>query len=268
MKKIEINEELKKLLKSISLEYFVSNYDKLESKKTSYQDFIDSRFSEKSNNTRYYKSKRIFNQRRNVETLEYISQSKKISEELKNKAQELLDKSKAKSHKEKTIGFSKGELTNFDSFDSLELVQIYSDIIMGLKKRKIIRSMKVTGDIGEYYVENYYKTNFPNLKFELNLDKSSKDIDADDKDEKTYQIKTTTTNDTGDVSRVTNKENILFDYLLVCKLDKYFNLETIYKLTWNDFWEIKIPRKNLGTYKISINANFLSKASIVMTNLE
>lgn len=251
-----INEELKYLLNGASAKFFIQNYEKLASKIATFSDLYDDHYTMKSNASRISKSKKIFDQRLNIEALKHIIQSEKTNQITKEKAVTLLEKHDKNQKKFKRIDFSQGQLTDFSKLSQVELVQIYSDSIVEMKKRKMIRSMKVTGDIGEFYIEEYFKNNYPEQELKLFYNQSTKHSDAMDKNGNKYQIKTTTTKDTGDFANIIDVSNKHFDFLLVCKLDQYLNLETIYQLKWNDFWEVKVSRKAQGVYKITINGEF------------
>jgi len=267
-KRTFVNEELKKLLNDVSIVYFVENYEKIASGRTSYDDLYNKKYTDKSNRSRRFKARKIFNRRLNIEALDHIIKSKKVSSSIKEKAIVLKEKySNNAEFKIKKINFAKGRLTNFFEFEELELVQLYSDLIMEMKKRHMIRSMKVTGDIGEYYAEEFFREKYPELDFKLFVNQSMKHNDAIDKNGNKYQIKTTTTKDTGDFKDITAKDKKIFDFLLVCKLDEYLNLEAIYKLTWEDFWKVKISRNILGAYKVTLNTNFLNNAEVIYSNV-
>jgi len=51
--------------------------------------------------------------------------------------------------------------------DNNNLIALYSNCIKELKKRKIIRTKNITGELGEYIAVEFYKNNpnLPNLAF-------------------------------------------------------------------------------------------------------
>jgi hypothetical protein len=262
-KKKQRNIILEKLLKDTASEYFINNYEKLALDLSTFEELFDSRYTYKSNISRISKGKKIFKLGLNKLALENIIQSKRLEKDLKTKAKELLLIENSKNQKLKKLNFQNNEFTDFYEFTNLELIKLYSDIIQELKSREVIRSAKVTGDIGEYFAEDFYKRKYSNLEFRLVSNQNNIGYDAIDNKEKKYQIKTTTTNDTGDFKNIIDFDNKNFDILLVCQLDKTFNLESIYKLSWEQFWEVKIPRNNPGIYKVTINKKFIENSEVI-----
>jgi hypothetical protein len=45
---------------------------------------------------------------------------------------------------------------DFSELSDNELVQAYSDVLKELKKREIIRTKNIVGDLGEYLAIDYY----------------------------------------------------------------------------------------------------------------
>lgn len=107
----------------------------------------------------------------------------------------------------------------------------------------VLRSDSFTGDIGEFIARKFY-----NLYL---VDKSTKEIDAIDNANLTYQIKSTT----GSSIRLTNKN---YDYLVCIYFDNLYNIKKI----------IKIASKNIVNDKFSVNNKFLLNTLHVNENLE
>tara|TARA_B110000196_G_scaffold278951_1_gene258258 strand:+ start:321 stop:1181 length:861 start_codon:yes stop_codon:yes gene_type:complete len=97
----------------------------------------------------------------------------------------------------------------------------------------ILRSDSFTGDIGEFIASKFY-----NL---LLKSKSTKEIDAIDSSNLTYQIKSTT----GSSIRLSNKS---YDYLVCIYFDDLYNTQSI----------IKIASKDIIKDTFSVNNKFLS----------
>jgi hypothetical protein len=107
----------------------------------------------------------------------------------------------------------------------------------------VLRSDSFTGDIGEFFARKFY-----NLSL---VDKSTKEIDAIDNANLTYQIKSTT----GSSIRLTNKN---YDHLVCIYFDNLYNIKKI----------IKIASKNIVNDKFSVNNKFLLNTLHVNENLE
>lgn len=255
-KKIDLDDLLSKCGKS----FFVKHFYEIKSGDLRYDDLLND-YTENSARTRISKARKIFNNRLQIEALKKCINSV-IKEEDKKKATEILNE-ETNNVPEKKIMLYKNVITNFNNLEDEELIQLYSDTIYELKQREIIRSMKVTGDLGEYYAETNYNLNEERTNITLVKNKSQKDFDALDENERKYQIKTLTTTDTGDFSNITSANDNKFDYLVICKLDTNYNLENIFQLSWDLFWKHKIPRKGKGKYKISLNKALLKDVIII-----
>ncbi len=107
----------------------------------------------------------------------------------------------------------------------------------------VLRSDSFTGDIGEFIARKFY-----NLSL---VDKSTKEIDAIDDANLTYQIKSST----GKSIRLTNKK---YDYLVCIYFDDLYNIKKI----------IKIASKDIVNDKFSVNNKFLLNTQHINENLE
>ena len=83
----------------------------------------------------------------------------------------------------------------------------------------VLRSDSFTGDIGEFIISKFYSLSL--------VDKSTKEIDAVDNENCTYQIKSTT----GTSVRITNKN---YDYLVCIYFDNLYNIKKIVKIASKD----------------------------------
>ncbi len=66
---------------------------------------------------------------------------------------------------------------DFEQYDDDSLIEAYSEVLSELRKRRIIRSKNVIGDLGEHFAIECYRKNksFPNLSLQ---DKGMQHIDA------------------------------------------------------------------------------------------
>ena len=107
----------------------------------------------------------------------------------------------------------------------------------------VLRSDSFTGDIGEFIARKFY-----NLSL---VDKSTKEIDAIDDSNLTYQIKSTT----GSSIRLTNKN---YDYLVCIYFDNIYNIKKIFK----------IASKDIVNDTFSVNNKFLTNTKHLNENLK
>jgi hypothetical protein len=158
-------------------------------------------------------------------------------------------------------------LLNFQVLDDDELIHAYGDLLLELKKRKIIRSKNVIGDLGEYTAIAYYK-NAPSLPTLTEAPPNTKAFDAVGRNGKRYSIKTTTGKTTGcffglPPAGQNEPINPMFDFVVIVKFDNNYNLELIVEITWEQFLVYKrwLPTQN--AYNLYLNGELLSNAKSI-----
>jgi len=160
--------------------------------------------------------------------------------------------------------------------DNKNLISLYSDCIKELKKRKIIRTKNITGELGEYIAVEFYNNNtsLPNLEF---APPSTESIDAISEKGERYSIKTITNNGSTSVfyglPDINSNERAIqkFEYVIIVKLSDDFELENILELTWAQFlenkkWHSRMQAWNLTYSKrlLNIGNNLLIKEKMVL----
>lgn len=145
-----------------------------------------------------------------------------------------------------------------------KIISIYSFAIKELKRRGIIRTKNITGELGEYIVLEHYNSNstLPNLQF---APPSTENIDAISRKGERYSIKTITNKGStgvfyglppqGSMEIPTQK----FEYAVIVKLTDDFELEQILELTWEEFllhkkWHSRMQAWNLSYSTKLINS--------------
>jgi len=145
---------------------------------------------------------------------------------------------------------------DFENMSHAEVIECYSRTIKELKKREIIRTKNITGELGEYIAVDFYNRtpNLPNLQF---APPSTENIDAISRKGERYSIKTiTNTGSTGvfyglpalDSEEIPSQK---FEYVIIVKLTDDFELERILELTWKEFlvnkkWHSRMQAWNLS----------------------
>jgi len=150
-----------------------------------------------------------------------------------------------------------------------ELIGLYGDIICELKRKGIIRSKNVVGDIGEYLAIDYYcKTSgLPKLQF---APPSTENIDAISIKGERYSIKSTTNNTTSvfyGLNPLGSEENQrqLFEYVLIVILNNSYQLEQIIQLDWRSFLAHKKWHSRMGAWHLVISKKLLADAKIIFS---
>ncbi len=139
-----------------------------------------------------------------------------------------------------------------------ELIKSYPEILRELKKRKIITTDNLVGELGEYRaIESYNKDpNLPNL---AKAPKTTKNIDAISRDGDRYSIKSTRTGlGTGQFWGLEppdseRKDTQKFEYVIIVVFDRELNIKNIFEITWEQFLQVKRPDKRTGHWKVPLN---------------
>jgi hypothetical protein len=157
---------------------------------------------------------------------------------------------------------------DFNKVGTNEIINFYSQIIKELKKRDIIRTKNITGELGEYIAVEYYRNNskLPNLQFSP---PSTENIDAISTKGERYSIKTITNiGSTGvfyGLPSITSNDTPLqkFEYVIIVKLNDNFELECILELTWKEFLLNKKWHSRMQAWNLSYSKKIKETAKII-----
>ncbi|WII08084.1 hypothetical protein PED39_02485 [Methanomassiliicoccales archaeon LGM-RCC1] len=156
---------------------------------------------------------------------------------------------------------------DLSNLETGELIEAYGDCIALLKERNVIRTNNVVGDLGEYLVMEQYKkdTTLPNLTPAAT---GTKNVDAIGRNGKMYSIKTTTGSVTGVIYGLhTPDENVpdekMFDYLVICRLDRNYRLKAIYQLDWDAFVRHKKWHSRMRAWNVCVSKEVIADSRIV-----
>ena len=160
-------------------------------------------------------------------------------------------------------------MESLEKLTVVELVRLISpnsDIHKELRRRGVIRTKNITGELGEYYVVQHYN-NIPNQTNLFLPGTGVKNIDVLSRKGERYSIKTISGNNktTGSFwnpESIKNNEKT-FEYLIVCILDDYYTLKMILELTWNDYMKFKKFNKRMNNYQISVTQKLIDEVKIV-----
>ena len=125
---------------------------------------------------------------------------------------------------------------NLENLDNDELISLYPKLLKKLKRREIIRTNNLIGELGEFIAASEYKKNSQLPQIQLNL-KSTKNVDAISIKGERYAIKSTSGKGTGVFASLPNEDDgiVHFEYLILVIFNKDYTLKEIYELTWKDF---------------------------------
>ena len=148
----------------------------------------------------------------------------------------------------------------------VRLISPNSDIHKELRKREVIRTKNITGELGEYYVVQYYN-NTPGQSNLFLPGPGVKNIDVLNRNGDRCSIKTIsgknrTTGSFWNPDSIKNNEKT-FEYLIICILDDYYSLNMILELTWNDFIKFKKFNKRMNNFQVSVTQKLIDEVKIV-----
>ena len=157
---------------------------------------------------------------------------------------------------------------DMDDLTTEEIIQLYPKILKELKKRGIIKTKNLIGEIGAYLaIKNYAKNpKLPNLKL---VKTPTKKIDAVSSSGDRYSIKTVSGNVTGvfrGLERPNSKkqDEPMFEYVLIVIFDNDYQLDSILEIDWKQFLEIKKWHSGMDGWNIPINLTLRNMAKNIL----
>jgi len=146
-----------------------------------------------------------------------------------------------------------------------DLINLYPSLLNELKKREIIRTKNIIGELGEYLAKEYYDRNPKLPMLQLGI-KSTKNIDAISSDGERYAIKTISGNMTGVFQSIPIEDDgkVYFEYLIVVMFDKDYQLKSIYELSWDIFLKYRKIKKPENKYHIFMSKEVIGEAKKIL----
>ena len=149
-----------------------------------------------------------------------------------------------------------------------ETIQLYPKILKELKKRGIIKTKNLIGEIGAYLaIKNYAKNpKLPNLKL---VKTTTKKIDAVSSSGDRYSIKTVSGKVTGvfhglEQPNSKKQDEPMFEYVLIVIFDNDYQLDSILEIDWKQFLEIKKWHSGMDGWNIPINSTLRNMAKNIL----
>lgn len=148
-----------------------------------------------------------------------------------------------------------------------DLISLYSQSIKELKSRGIIKISNVIGDLGEYLAIDYYcsTSNLPKLQA---APIGTQNIDAISINGDRYSIKSTSTNTTGIFYGLNPPNSSIpdtkkFEFAIIIKFDKEYQLEGIYELSWDVFIKHKRWHSRMNAWNITLTKSLISDCKVI-----
>ena len=145
---------------------------------------------------------------------------------------------------------------SFDQLSDEDLVLLRARLEAEMKHRGVAYSI---GEIGETLVVKHFKktSGLPNLRLAA---PGTKNVDALSRNGDRYSIKTVRDgrkNGTG-YPDAQNRDNKLFEYLVVARLDGELSLEAEYEFTWQQFLKARSWDKRMSAWYVGCSAKRLA----------
>ena len=156
---------------------------------------------------------------------------------------------------------------DISKFTDQELISTYIRVISELKRRNIVRTKNVIGDLGEFLtIEHYTKTaGLPNL---MAAPVGTQNIDAISRNGDRYSIKSTSGKVTGTFfglepkgSTVPDKQK--FEYVIVCQFNDDCQLKAIYQLDWDAFIKHKRWHSTMKAWNITLTKETIADSIVI-----
>ena len=156
---------------------------------------------------------------------------------------------------------------DLSTLETSDLVPLYSSVIKELKNRGVIRTNNVIGDLGEYLaIEHYNNTaGLPTLAV---APIGTENIDAISRKGDRYSIKSTSSNVTGvfyglEPKGSSTPDKQKFEYVIICRFDADYELETILEMDWDTFLKHKKWHSRMNAWNLSITKSVCQDCKII-----
>jgi len=150
---------------------------------------------------------------------------------------------------------------------TVEIVSFYGAVIKELKRRGVIRTNNVIGDLGEYLAIEHYN-NTVGLPALAAAPISTENIDAISRKGDRYSIKSTSSNITGVFYGLEPKGSAIpdkqkFEYVIICKFNSDYELEEILEMDWETFLKHKKWHSRMNAWNLSLTREVYSDCKVI-----
>lgn len=146
-----------------------------------------------------------------------------------------------------------------------QLIQLYPDLILELKERKIIRTKNIVGELGEYFAVKIFNETSKLPKLQM-APPSTANVDALSVNGHRYAIKSTSGSSTGVFASIPEENDanqIYFEYLLVLLWNQDYQVQSLLQFDWKQFMKYRKIKKPENKYHFSLN-NEIKKQAITI----
>lgn len=151
---------------------------------------------------------------------------------------------------------------DFSDLSDEALILFYSKWIKELKKRNLIRTKNIVGEIGEYLAIKYYNKTLGLPKLQA-TPTSTRNVDAISVKGERYSIKTITGKTTGAFYGVGDNEEKLFEYVIIVVMNDDYTISKILELTWNNFMKHKHWHSRMAAWNLTLSKKLICDSKII-----
>lgn len=151
---------------------------------------------------------------------------------------------------------------DFSILSDEELILFYSKWIKELKKRNLIRTKNIVGELGEYLAIKYYNKT-PGLPKLQATPTSTRSIDAISIKGERYSIKTITGKTTGVFYGVEDNKEKLFEYVIIVVMNEDYTINKILELTWDNFMNHKHWHSRMTAWNLTLTKELIHDSKII-----
>jgi hypothetical protein len=152
------------------------------------------------------------------------------------------------------------------SISDEEIVRAFAALMAAMRRRGIVRTKNVTGDLGERYAEFIYRDR-PDLPSIVLENTNTPDVDALSETRARYSIKAaspgTTRTSAFHLPYEHHPDQPSFDHLIVVLVDESLQPAEAYEFTWAQFWELKQWSKRQKAWFMPLTRKALSRGTRV-----
>lgn len=145
-----------------------------------------------------------------------------------------------------------------------ELIELYPTLIKELKKRGVIRTKNIVGELTEFIVLRHYVST-PGLPKIQHAPPGTKNVDAISINGERYAIKGSSTKLTGTFSSVPITEDgvIYFEYLVTVWFDDEYRVLQILECDWATFMQYRTLKRPENKWAISKSIKYVNACKVL-----
>lgn len=151
--------------------------------------------------------------------------------------------------------------------DTKEIIHLYSTAIKELKRRKVIRTKNVLGELGEYLAIEIYN-NTPGMPNLSPAPIGTENIDAISRKGDRYSIKSTSNSTTSVFYGLEKPDSNVpddrkFEYVILCKFDNDYELQTVLEMDWDTFLKNKRWHSRMQAWNLSLTKKLYQQCKVI-----